>query len=319
LPILSVAGRKLLEAKVAKMSISPKGWLALLISLALHGIAIGFFCWLASRNQAQVTPVALPQFVHAQDEFSMTTFVMGQRTEVMELPPKAKPSAPGKIENVSQPAGPIAPPKPPAPFPEAIKAQASPIDNPGAASSAMGVAHAGAGTVATTTFFAVPAKGRRIVYLIDHSASMGPSGALEVAGQELLASLGRLPTGTGFQIIVYNRAANLLLPRFPDWISVHADAIKQVAAAWNDLPAEGGTDHVRALKLALAQGADVIFFLTDAGDVRADQLGEITRLNQGRTVIHVIQLNGGQRPHDDGPMQRLARENRGTFQSVLVR
>ena len=300
------------------MSISPKGWLALLISTALHGIGIGLFCWLASKNQARLTPVDLPQFVPAQDEPSMTTFVMGERTEVMALPPRGKPIISAQINDPPKPVH-QSPPNPPGNLAEAIKAQASPLDNPGTVSGEMVALKPGAGNIATTTFFAVPAKGQKIVYLIDHSASMGPSGALEVAGQELLASLGRLPTGTRFQIIVYNRAANLLLPRFPDWISVHADAIKQVAVAWNDLPAEGGTDHVRALKLALAQRADVIFFLTDAGDVRADQLKEITRLNQGRTAIHVIQLNAGQRPHDDGPMQRLARENRGTFQSVLIR
>jgi len=300
------------------MSISPKGWLALLISLALHGIGIGLFCWLGSKNQAKFVPVDLPQFVHAQDEPSMTTFVMGEQTEVMALPPRGKPIISAQIEDPPKPAH-QSPPNPPGNLAEAIKAQASVLDNPPAITGGMLTPKPGAGTIATTTFFAVPARGQKIVYLIDHSASMGPSGALEVAGQELLASLGRLPAGTGFQIIVYNRAANLLLPRYSDWISVHADAIKQVAVAWNDLPAEGGTDHVRALKLALAQRADVIFFLTDAGDVRADQLNEITRLNQGRTAIHVIQLNAGQRPHDDGPMQRLARENRGTFQSVLIR
>lgn len=172
--------------------------------------------------------------------------------------------------------------------------------------------------MATTTFFAVPARGQKIVYLIDRSASMGPNGALEVAGQELLASLNRLPKGTNFQVIVYNRSANLLMPRYPDWLLAQQDVIKNVAAAVNVLPPEGGTDHIRALKFALSLHPDVVFFLTDAGDVQTDLLREITKFNQGRTAIHVIELIAGQGTRDAGPLQQLAHENRGTFQSVLV-
>jgi hypothetical protein len=298
------------------MSLSPKGWLALLISVALHGIGIGLFCWLSSRNHARAIH---SDFVHAQAEPSMTAWVMGERTEVMNLSPQAKPNMPTKISEPPKPAVPSSPPNAPGTIPEAIKSQANPIENPGIAPGGQGVSASGAGSIATTTFFEVPTRGRKIVYLIDHSASMGPSGALEVAGQELLASLRRLPAGTYFQIIVYNRTADLLMPRFPDWLQAHQESVQQVAAAWNDLPAEGGTDHVRALKLALARQADVVFFLTDAGDVRADSLREITRLNHGRTAIDVIQLNAGRGQHDDRPLQLLAKENRGTFQSVLLR
>jgi hypothetical protein len=295
------------------MSISPKGRLAILISFALHGVGIGLCCWLASANQVKVTQSDLPHFVHASEGPSITAFVMGERTEVMDLTPQPKPIAPGKVEGPTKPA----PPTTPSGLPAAIKVGALPAIEPNAGPGNPSVGNTISG--AATTFFDVPVKAQKIVYLIDHSASMGPSGAREVAGQELLASLKRLPAGTRFQIIVYNRSANLLMPRYPDWLQANADAIRQVAAAWNELPAEGGTDHARALKLGLSQQPDVVFFLTDAGDVRADQLRDITRLNRAGIAIHVIELNAGQGQHDDGPLQLLAHENGGTFQPVLIR
>jgi hypothetical protein len=304
----------LLEMKASTMTISPKFWLALLISVVLHGIGIGLFCRLSTENQAQVAQSDLLEFVPSQEDPTLTTFVMGQ-TEVLNLSGQSKPTLPApKPSNVAEAAS----GKEPKPLPQSVKAQATPIDNSAGSPGMKGSANARGGSTATT-FFDVPAKGQKIVYLIDHSASMGPSGALDVAGQELLASLDRLPLGTCFQIIVYNRSANLLMPRYPDWIPVQADVIRQVAAAWNSLPAEGGTDHIRALKLALTLRADVIFFLTDAVDVRANELRDISRLNQGRCAIHTIQLHSNQQNCDDGPLKLLARENRGTFQSVRVR
>jgi len=296
------------------MSISPRGWLALLISLGLHGVGAALL-YLLTPASDRPSLADLPQFVHAGAESSMTAFIVGERTEVIDVPPNSEPIASVKIEDPKL-VGPSVTPNSPGLLAESIKTQVGPVVKPGTASGRMGVTQGGSG--ATTSFFNVPAKAQRIVYLIDHSASMGPSGALEVAGQELLASLGRLPAGTRFQIIVYNRTANLLMPRYPDWLEVDAAALKQVVGAWNDLPAEGGTDHARALKLALSLQPEVVFFLTDAGDVRADALRDITRLNQGRTAIHVIELNVGRQTHDDGPLQRLAHENRGTFQPVLV-
>ena len=308
--------------KSSNMTISRKCCVAILISVALHGIGIGLFFALSPENQAKFAQSELLETAPGQEETTMTTFDPGERTEVMHLPPKVKAqtSEALKTSEVSEPKpiGPSSPPKPPAPISDSVKAQATPLEHSGGLPGTKGSANAGGAGIATT-FFDVPARGQKIVYLIDHSASMGPNGALEVAGQELLASLDRLPAGTSFQIIVYNRSASLLMPRFPDWIAVNADAIRQVAAAWNNLPAEGGTDHARALKLALTQRADAVFFLTDAGDVHADELRDISRLNQGRSAIHVIQLNSGQHNSDDGPLQVFARENHGTFQSVRVR
>jgi hypothetical protein len=56
----------------------------------------------------------------------------------------------------------------------------------------------------TISFFEIPTEAQAIVYVIDRSASMGPSGALAAAKRELLASLSRLPPTARFQVIAYS-------------------------------------------------------------------------------------------------------------------
>src|SRR5581483_7459538 len=54
------------------------------------------------------------------------------------------------------------------------------------------------------SFFQVASPARSVVYVLDRSGSMGPSGALERAKAELLLSLRRLPPEMLFQVIAYN-------------------------------------------------------------------------------------------------------------------
>jgi hypothetical protein len=81
---------------------------------------------------------------------------------------------------------------------------------------------------------------------------------------------------------------------------------------------EGGTSHDRALGQAVDLAPDVIYFLTDADDLRADQVRALTQLNKGRAAIHAIELNTAHRDRADLPMHALPRENRGQYQAVDV-
>src|SRR5439155_9282852 len=106
---------------------------------------------------------------------------------------------------------------------------------------------------AATAFFGVPAAGQSVVFVIDRSASMGLAGRLDRAKREVAASLGLLPPSAKFQVIAYHRAAaplrirgqSGLLPATPDVVAA-------AVAAVEGLSAEGGTDHSRALRTALA-------------------------------------------------------------------
>ncbi len=168
-----------------------------------------------------------------------------------------------------------------------------------------------------TRFFDVEAAGRTFVYVIDRSSSMGPSGGLRAAREQLLASLQQLPPAARFQIIVYNRVAEPLLADRPSLLPITPENLQRVAERLSGLLAEGGTDHLPALRRALALHPDVIFFLTDADDLTSDLLRAVARLNPGRhTIIHAIEMNPLNRDRPDMPMHVLARENGGTYRAV---
>ncbi len=181
--------------------------------------------------------------------------------------------------------------------------------------SVKGPGSSGSGGVATT-FFQVEARGQKIVYVLDGSASMGQSGAWQVAGRELLASLHQLPPKGRFQVIVYNRFASFLLPQRPEWLDATPENVAAAAQALANLPAEGKTEHGPALQKALALRPDVLFFLTDADDLTNEHLRLVAACNQQRAVIHTIELNTSNRQRTDMPMQVLARAHHGVYRAV---
>jgi hypothetical protein len=147
--------------------------------------------------------------------------------------------------------------------------------------------------------------------------SMGLRGALEFARKELLASLASLPETARFQIIAYNRSAEpLRLNGHADLLPASAENRRAAAAAIESLVAEGSTNHVQALTRALALQPDVIFFLTDADDLRPEQVRQLTQYNHGRTVIHAIELHLGRRSRSESTLPLLAQANRGVFRAV---
>jgi hypothetical protein len=179
------------------------------------------------------------------------------------------------------------------------------------------VAAAPSRTSNSTTFFNIEAQGQTFVYVIDRSSSMGPGGGLRTARQELLRSLRQIPPTARFQVIVYNRSAEPLLPRRPEWLELNRENLEETDARMAELPAEGGTDHLPALRRAFALHPDVLFFLTDADDLTANLLREVARLNAGRhTIVHAIEMNLRNRDRQEMPMHRLARDNGGSYRAV---
>jgi hypothetical protein len=170
-----------------------------------------------------------------------------------------------------------------------------------------------------TGLLRAPATARNVVYVIDRSLSMGLSGALPVAKRELLAGLDALPADSRFAVILYNRQSEPLSAGGPAGL---LDATETNRAAIGRLVegarAEGGTDHLAALRRAVALGADVIFLVTDADEMTAEQVRNVALLNRGRAVIHAIELNNdGGRP-EETPLKLLARLTGGTHRVVPV-
>ena len=74
-----------------------------------------------------------------------------------------------------------------------------------------------------------------------------------------------------------------------------------------------------ALRRAVALGAEVIFFVTDADEMTADQVRNVTLLNHSRAVIHTVELNNEREGSGETPLKLLARLNGGTYRVVPVR
>ena len=183
------------------------------------------------------------------------------------------------------------------------------------------VPQAGAGGgPATTSFFGVPAVGRRFVYVLDRSSSMGLHQALATARRELAASLAQLPASASFQVIEYNSTPAPLVGQQGvgegELVPATAANIRLAAAAMESLSASGTTRHLPALQMALALRPDAIFFLTDADDLDETDPARVARLNAGHCVIHTIELTLAHRGWQDKPLQRIARDSGGTYRAV---
>jgi hypothetical protein len=227
---------------------------------------------------------------------------------------------------VTQAAESIAPTPPPAgqspvgtPFDPALLQQLPRPGNNTATSEPPSGAGGQGGAGDTSGFFEGGPQARSVVYVIDRSASMGPKGLLAAAVRELCASLARLPPATQFQVVVYHDQPEVLLAGREELVPATPENTEQAARLLKAVSAEGGTNHLQALRLALSLGPEVVYLLTDADDLRDEDRREVTRINRGRAVIHTIELNTSNRDRADMPLQVLARENGGRYRAVDLR
>ncbi|MBX9677728.1 MAG: VWA domain-containing protein [Gemmataceae bacterium] len=171
------------------------------------------------------------------------------------------------------------------------------------------------GTETAATFFAVPMAAKRVVFVLDASASMGQSDAWNIARAELFAALEGMKADARCKVIVYAGTPRLLLPARTDWLDPAADRTAMLEAM-KELAPEGRTEHGPALKMAITLRPDAIYFLTDADDLTQDHLRDIQRLNRDGIPIHAIELTQRHRGQAGMPMQVLARQWNGIFQAI---
>jgi hypothetical protein len=169
---------------------------------------------------------------------------------------------------------------------------------------------------AKSKLFGLEAKGTKFVYVFDRSGSMSEfqGRPLRAAKAELIASLADLDERNQFYVIFYNEAPRLLQvgPVKGRLVFATPDN-KQVANDFiSSIQADGNTDHVSALDVALRLRPDVIFLLTDGdenSDPSPDEIRRLERSNGGGTSINVIQF--APKPRPNSTLVQLAKENRG--------
>lgn len=174
-------------------------------------------------------------------------------------------------------------------------------------------------------FFDAVDSGKRFVFVLDCSGSMAaPQGApIRKARSELIASLAGLNHHQQFQIIFYNTNTRAMQQRGKAAGLLYATDINRTLARQfiQSVEPDGGTDHLPALKRSLSFQPDVIFFLTDAKhpQLASADLNEIRALNGGRAKIHCIEFGEGFPVKEGNSLDKLARQNRGSYRYYNVR
>jgi hypothetical protein len=161
--------------------------------------------------------------------------------------------------------------------------------------------------------------GRSVVYLFDRSLSMGLGNTLTPARRELRACLESLPSTCRFQVIPYNlQAEPLFLQGRQDLVLAEPSLVRHALAQLDNLRAESGTNHLRALKRGLQLRPDALYLITDSLDMPEESLAEVRRLNQKPTTIHVLELVRSRQTSRGVVATRLAERNHGTYRQVVL-
>jgi len=175
---------------------------------------------------------------------------------------------------------------------------------------------------AKTTLFGLPGSGSKFLYVLDTSVSMTqPQGKpLATAKQEIIDSINKLDKLCEFYIIHYSNAPRLL-DMSGGRICFGTDdnklAAKRMIANIGTGPR---TEHEPAIIMALRMRPDVLYLMTDGDDPALERrdLERIARVNEGLTIIHVVQFGKGEPKQGTDWLKQLAKENRGEYKFVDV-
>jgi hypothetical protein len=272
------------------------GLLAMLLSLAVHA-AFVLLLWLLPGGEDRPDGIAPGDF---------RLVVLGDPPEEKGPPPPVHPPpVPILIDPPSVAPG---PPVPPAagPIVRGVPGTMTTTAPPAPAAPRPG-------------FLPTEQPGRSVVYLLDRSISMGLSGTLSPARRELRACLESLPPTCRFQVIPYSvQAEPLLLRGRQDLVPAEPDVVQAALARVESLPAAGGTYHARALQRGLFLRPDVIYLITDNLDLPDGSVSELTRQNQGRTRIHVLELVRTNQSLAGIAPTLLTERNQGHYRRVVL-
>lgn len=152
---------------------------------------------------------------------------------------------------------------------------------------------------------------RDLIFVIDTSGSMHGD-SIEQARQALVLALGRLGPQDRFNIIRFNEESHAL---FAEPQAASPERVRQAQAHVRGLQAEGGTELLPALRLALAQGGArealrQILFLTDGSVGNEAQLFQAIRAGLGDSRLFTVGIGSAPNSHF---MRQAATQGRGTF------
>ncbi|WP_435010247.1 vWA domain-containing protein [Tundrisphaera lichenicola] len=177
----------------------------------------------------------------------------------------------------------------------------------------------GTATGPGTQFFGMRDRGSSFAYVIDCSGSMVARGSLDVAKRELLSSLAQIPPEARFAVIFYNIEAKVFTDSAgrPGLMAASPANKARVRELLLSVQPYGGTEHMLALRAALAVKPEVIFFLTDADLMNRQQVAEILA-EAGKTRIQAIEFGLTGSLGGSVPLKQLARSSGGSYRYIDV-
>lgn len=169
-----------------------------------------------------------------------------------------------------------------------------------------------------TTFFGTEARARSFAFVIDRSGSMAFQDALTVAKNELMRSLRPLPPEARVAVIFYNQVPKRIVVSGSENLVPATESNKaQIETQLERLLPEGGTDHMEALRIALAMKPEVIFFLTDADLMTYSDVNKLVQDDLG-VRIQTIHFSPGRALPGQSPLKRLAAATGGAYRHIDV-
>ena len=177
----------------------------------------------------------------------------------------------------------------------------------------------GAGVGPGTEFFGMRDRGGSYAYVIDRSGSMTVRHSLEVAKRELLVSLAQVPSEATFAVVFYSSDASVFADASgkAGMMPASSGNKRRVQDLLATIPPYGGTDHMLALRTALALRPEVLFFLTDADSMRREEVAEILTFS-GKTRIHAVEFGQTGVLGGSTPLRTLAQSTGGSYRYLDV-
>ena len=176
--------------------------------------------------------------------------------------------------------------------------------------------------VSINVFNGTNMSGRRFVFILDRSQSMGNSngglGVLSRASTELSNAVSKLQGNHKFQVVAYhNRTVTISKRQLLDATDENKALVKPFLQR---LAAFGGTEHNYGINAGLAFRPDSVVLLTDGGypGISTTQLKQIRRI-VGKAEFHCIQFGLGPQQESANFMTRIASQCNGTFRYIDVR
>ena len=174
--------------------------------------------------------------------------------------------------------------------------------------------------ISISVFDGTKLTGRRFVFILDRSQSMGSRGlgVLSQAQTELSSAINQLQANHSFQIVAYHSKTITISER--KLLPATAENKALVKPFLQRLAAFGSTEHTYGISAGMAFRPDAVVLLTDGGYPELTET-EMRRVRKaaGGAEFHCIQFGLGPRQDNVNFMTKLAGQSKGTYRYIDVR